>query len=74
MTTNQTIRFGAWVKAARTSRDMTFDEMASRSGVTKCTVHNVENGKCESCNMSTAKKLASAFGLPLWKVLRAINY
>lgn len=62
MTANQTIRFGAWVKAARTSRQMTLQELASLSSLPPPTVCNVENGIYASCNMSTAKKLAGAKG------------
>ena len=41
-------------------RDMNMNDLVSKSGVSRCTVSSVKNGK--SCTSETAEKIADALG------------
>jgi putative transcriptional regulator len=52
------------VKVERTKLDLTQEQLADKTGITRQTVHLIEKKKID-IKLSTAYKLASFFGLPV---------
>ena len=57
----------AKLAAALVRADLNGNELAERSGVSRCTVTAVRTGK--SCSKTTADKLASGLGIPVEELL-----
>lgn len=53
---------GFKLKEARFQAQMTQDELAKKSGVSRMTIVNIEAGKYENVKIGTLKKLANALG------------
>lgn len=66
--------FGRWLKSARGFHGVTLDWVSERSGIGKGHLSKIENDPEAGLNVSlaTAGKIAGAFGLNLWQVLKRI--
>lgn len=51
------------IKNARLSRNMTQEELAEKSGVSRATISGLENGSAKDTTIGTLKKLAAALGV-----------
>lgn len=61
---NQGVNIGLRLKTLRTGRKMTQEELASRLGVTRCTISNYECGR-RAPHLSELKRFAEFFGVGL---------
>lgn len=56
------------IKNARLSRNMTQDELAEKSGVSRATISGLENGSAKDTTIGTLKKLAAALGVTVGEI------
>ncbi|HEY8899491.1 MAG TPA: cupin domain-containing protein [Chthoniobacterales bacterium] len=57
-------QIGKKIRAIRTERDVTLDQLAEKARLTKGQLSKIENGKV-SCPISTLMRVASALGVPV---------
>lgn len=74
-TSSDLVGFGRWVKAARDFHGISLDDVAKRADVSKGHLSKIENDPSASLGISlaVAEKLTTAFGMPLWQVLKRIS-
>ncbi len=60
------------LKALRASRQLTLNELADRSGVSRATLSRIENGEV-SPTVETLGRLATAFGLPVSQLIAPMD-
>ena len=51
------------IRYARLAKDMTQEELAKRSGVSRATIIGLESGKITNAKTETLRKIASALGV-----------
>lgn len=56
------------IKNARLSRNMTQEELAEKSGVSRATISGLENGSAKDTTIGTLKKLAAALGVTVGEI------
>lgn len=53
------------IKDIRISKDMTQEELAEKSGISRTTIHGLETGKITNTNTDTLLKIAAALGITI---------
>lgn len=56
------------IKEARKARNMTQDELAKKSGISRATISGLETGTIKTTTTSTLIKLADALGTTVWDI------
>lgn len=56
------------IKEARQKRNMTQEELAKRSGISRATISGLENGTVKTTTTSTLIKIAKALGTTVWDI------
>src|SRR5688572_9178073 len=56
---------GAQIRAARSARGLTQDDLAERSGTSRSTIARFESGADQDCRIGTISRLCEALGLEL---------
>lgn len=63
--------FAQWVRTKRQARGWSSKDLATRAQLSQSCISFVENGK-RGPALRTAAKIAQAFDMPLWEVLREL--
>lgn len=66
------VQIGRKIRAVRTERDVTLDQLAEKSRLTKGQLSKIENGKV-SCPISTLMRVASALGIQVGALFDSDN-
>ena len=53
------------IKDIRISKEMTQEELAEKSGISRTTIHGLETGKITNTNTDTLLKIAAALGITI---------
>lgn len=61
-------RFGTTVRQVREGREMTMDDLAATTGLSKASISTIENGVTDP-RLSTIMRLAEGLRLPWWSLL-----
>ena len=59
------------IKEVREKKNMSQDDLAKKSGVSRAIISNLETGKAGTTTTSTLEKLAAALGEPVSKIFLA---
>ena len=65
-------RFGQVVRQLRTTLGLSQEEFADRCSLHRTYIGAIERGE-KTVSIETANKIAQAFGLPLWKLLKHLE-
>ena len=64
--------FGEWLGQARKAHGMTYDELAIKACIAKSYAFDLEKNNCEP-TIKVLFKIASAFKMPLHKIIKQIE-
>ena len=67
---NATSQLGRQLRLLRGKYDLTQDELAARAGLSSKYLQNLEGKRPKNASIMTLQKIADAFGIPLWKLLK----